>query len=519
MPRKRVTNKEFQHQRLKEQGYYHQGHHFANESDHSSDNSSSNQENQVPTMPSTRKSVKANQKVNDSNKKRDQQLREIAGKPQDDSEKAYLKLRADENKRSVDEFAREYVKANGKSLKGDEGKSSTLMSAISRGVKEYLYPRIKFITNENIMKKCAKKVLDFQNWETYKGNDDYTKSAREHWIKVFAQLIKQVLNNHRNMVQTSVKNVCKTYIASNNGKLPSNEDLLKCINRAFPIRQDDGVDVFTNEADQKLFQWYWEKLLPAASGNPRDWGVHHSHYGCISSMTPINEPDSPFITPTTEAIAICLVEGNKAKWEATHEVMQRPEYQGKNFKHHYVQYHPDNPTVLLEDETVSSTPTRAIDSFYFAPYTDTFCHLFFFFGTFSSLLQVFVGNGTTRTSKDPKTVYMGGAVFRSPYTDSMAGQSEYHAWTQEGLDRYNELSALVKDNRSKQTKRNAIDRVEKTMLRIIREENHREQATYEEEKKANKRQRTNGDAAVAVAVVNVEANNDLTDTDSEVEEV
>jgi hypothetical protein len=175
---------------------------------------------------------------------------------------------------------------------------------------------------------------------------------------------------------------------ANNGYFPSSAMLLACLERKIDLEK---------AADAQFFEVYWDGLLPKTTGNKHDWSPAHSHYVKITDGAPPNSPNSLYITPSTEAFVVAVIESNEERWVETYR--QKQANPGKT-----IAFFP-----TWQDET-QEPPTQ---------------------------------------SDDGKTIYVYGDQFLGKYTDQNKGQTKNPGWTKKGRDRFKELIALNKAARAK----------------------------------------------------------------------
>ena len=100
--------------------------------------------------------------------------------------------------------------------------------------------------------------------------------------------------------------------------IPSHEVILMCATRNFK-----------NDGDLKMFEWYWEVVLPKMVGAD-NWATASRRYGIISSAyVPDASPKRRCITMSDEAMCVVMWENAFGRWNDLFEWENRPENKGK----------------------------------------------------------------------------------------------------------------------------------------------------------------------------------------------
>jgi hypothetical protein len=110
----------------------------------------------------------------------------------------------------------------------------------------------------------------------------------------------------------------------NGEELPTIEMLKKCIARTIDPE---------NEAEMKIFEWYWEVLLPKMIG-AAEWGPTVRYYNTIcAAKLPPNKDGKPskkfLITPSHEGMILAIWDNNYENWQKLWEWSQKPENKDK----------------------------------------------------------------------------------------------------------------------------------------------------------------------------------------------
>jgi hypothetical protein len=134
------------------------------------------------------------------------------------------------------------------------------------------------------------------------GNPADLTNECAHVIQKFKDKIGKLLNDHRSYCQTSMKDVCMTYMQDKKVReLPPNEEFLKI------ITHDPTVDM-------DLFAWWWSKYMPKAAGTAKAWNQKIKYFGLLSAHAPPGRPHEKYITPSTEAWGLLLIQNCRTRW-------------------------------------------------------------------------------------------------------------------------------------------------------------------------------------------------------------
>ena len=224
-----------------------------------------------------------------------------------------------------------------------------------------------------------------------------------------ASLINKILNDHRSSCQHGMKEVCIAWMKQNHRKtLPSNAEFMKIIER------DEDVN-------KELFKWWWDIYMPKAAGSQKIWNDKVKYYGLLSTHAPPDTPKKPYITPSTEAWGMLLIENCRNCW----------------------------PKIMALKATSGNRITY----------------------TKGSKANTKANTTYVNVETDP--------TFLGTYTKTDAGQKKFGGWSNEGLKRYKELYFLNKEARKKAT----TPALEQEILDALRAENGIEAETWEDQRK------------------------------------
>ncbi len=280
--------------------------------------------------------------------------------------------------------------------------------------------------------KAAKHCLELLNLDEAMGDSPEAKAFRDDWVKAYAHKVLTAVNKHRSYVQNRCKEVCFHWMEEHDGKLPSKADMEACINRTIDISKSYQYEVF---------KFYWDGLITRAAGNLDDWHQDKRFYLPMSTAAPPNAPNKPYITPSTEAIAVAFVESNRSKWPAIFAVSKK---------------HPSSTTFRCNGALKYDDKGKLVED----------------------------------ELKDPDTrkrngIILNGKKYLPKFTNPTKGQEEFTGWNKAGRDYFIEMrNANVEARAKPETKA-----LEEGFLALLRADYGKVCNTAEEER-AIKRQKT-----------------------------
>ena len=139
-----------------------------------------------------------------------------------------------------------------------------------------------------------------------------TPELREHWIRKYAPAVVKQINYTRSYVLARLKDCVFSLLDALDQKLeknnqgnpkaepPSLERILACLTRTT-----------TNKDD---FDWYWDSLITAATGNRHHWCEDHRYFETISVAAPKDDPKAFYIPTGTEAFTVAAYECFHKAW-------------------------------------------------------------------------------------------------------------------------------------------------------------------------------------------------------------
>lgn len=178
-------------------------------------------------------------------------------------------------------------------------------------IKHKAWKSIQFIPNEQVGTRFALKLVECMNVKGYIGEEG--KDQRDRWASLYTRFSVCCHNAHRSTVVNRMKGVCDKLFATNK-KLYPVEDVVRMLIRDFDPQDKD---------DFPIMEWYWTELIPAATGNTKDWGSNTYLFNCMSNAAPPNDPEKLYVTPAIEAFAVMMYEGNATKFEKQAEIKKQ----------------------------------------------------------------------------------------------------------------------------------------------------------------------------------------------------
>lgn len=200
-------------------------------------------------------------------------------------------------------------------LQGQTKKAKKGMENLIREViRSKLYRIIKLITGKEVQDIAVRKVRVWLNFSSLQGNDAATKRRIKEFDDTYGPVVTKLLNEHRSYVSSQLKEVMHKNWEAHGRSLPSKEQLLKLIGRDFALAEPpaEGLD----EEDYGLLRWWITEVLPKACGTQSEWGPEHHYYMTVQKGAPAKRPKSYYVTPSTEAFAVWVIENNREAWPA-----------------------------------------------------------------------------------------------------------------------------------------------------------------------------------------------------------
>jgi len=199
-------------------------------------------------------------------------------------------------------------------LTGKQKKAKKGMENLIRDVvRNHLFRIIKFIPNLEVQKIAVKKVRKWLNFSAMRGDSLEAQQLADEFDEANGSLVTRLLNEHRSYVTSQVKEVMHKYFLAHNNTLPTPEELVALLTRDFEVQ---GPEPGLNEDDYAQLRWYITEFLPKACGNQADWGPDHHLYMTVQKGAPPKRPKRLYVTSTTEAFGVWVVENNREAWPA-----------------------------------------------------------------------------------------------------------------------------------------------------------------------------------------------------------
>jgi hypothetical protein len=183
---------------------------------------------------------------------------------------------------------------------------------IKDAVKNGLWRKLKVIPNADVRKKATQIVLEICAFNSMQGDSADAKAYKDKWIVLYEKHIAKALNELRSYVQSRIKAKVEAYWRKHDKTMPPLARLLALIRRDFPLPEGQ-----LSPEDYDLFNWWVTQILPLAAGNQSDWGPEHFLYMTVQEGHYPGNPRKLYITDSTEAIAVWLIENNYESWPET----------------------------------------------------------------------------------------------------------------------------------------------------------------------------------------------------------
>ena len=118
----------------------------------------------------------------------------------------------------------------------------------------------------------------------------------------YAAACSREMNQTRSYVLARLKDAAFGYMDMNHGDLPSEADILACLER----------DI--SDETEPIFDWYVDNFLAHATANAEHWATGKRYYNTISVAAPPNARTKLYILPSTEAFAVTAFECFRTAW-------------------------------------------------------------------------------------------------------------------------------------------------------------------------------------------------------------
>ena len=209
--------------------------------------------------------------------------------------------------------------------KKNEAKKEMLM-LIKDGIKHGLWRRIKIIESEEVRREAALIVLEILNFNSMQGDSIQAVQAQKDWFSIYEKHLCRLLNELRGYVQQRLKTLLEKWWRDHGKVMPRKDLLLALIKRDFALQEGDAPALAPDDYD--ALKWWITEVLPIAAGNQCDWQKEHYGYMTVQQGHYPNQPTKLYVTDSTEAIAVWIIENNynwwPAQWEAKDEFGDHP---------------------------------------------------------------------------------------------------------------------------------------------------------------------------------------------------
>jgi hypothetical protein len=122
-------------------------------------------------------------------------------------------------------------------------------------------------------------------------NDSDIMENNHKWVQMHKGVVMTCLNEIRSYVVSRMREVCYEHLDDPKiDALPTLDEITSIVHRL----EESNVDTFC---------WWWDKFLPAATGNSVHWGPNIRHYEIISSALIDEKPGCLHMPVSTEAFA------------------------------------------------------------------------------------------------------------------------------------------------------------------------------------------------------------------------
>jgi len=190
-------------------------------------------------------------------------------------------------------------------LEDDDDLLKETKEMIAKAIDDPVFAVMKFSKGDSTRDRLAAYVLCFG-----KPNHRMNQKQRDDWYQEFSRCCSAELNRHRSGVQTSIKREMRViYKAASPPEMISVAKWEKCLNR--------DLDA-TDEDDLKLFEAYYDQIIPKATSTTERWNASHRGYFCLYNGHPPNKKGEfdYYVTPETEAYSLLAIKGNWNRWHA-----------------------------------------------------------------------------------------------------------------------------------------------------------------------------------------------------------
>ena len=165
--------------------------------------------------------------------------------------------------------------------------------------KNILWSMVKFIQCDEDMYSAGKLLVKYADID--KAHVDTTEK-RANFINTYKLTIRKAIFARRNYVAAEHKKVMVKHY-KDTGSMPSVDALVKCLKREI-----------TSEEDYKIFEFYWEELLPKQVGS-LVWSKDVRNYVTICDARRRDIQSLPMITAQDEAFTVLVIQNSMERWK------------------------------------------------------------------------------------------------------------------------------------------------------------------------------------------------------------
>ena len=249
---------------------------------------------------------------------------------------------------------RQKLDRSGTSAPSGSGTAKAMEREVGKTSKTSLWKVCKFLKNETKLNKAAKFVMEQMDLNEFDGLEGAALvEAQENWKASHRKYIRTAMNKQRNYVQqvsfgyqsvtlfanqdANALNPCALIAVQELREFMEDEVFAKKKEAEFPnveqmkhLVMRNKLDDKTPEAErkvyEKLFDNYWNLLLPKAAGH-YCWGPTKRHY-CLPSFDTLDDSDpegTSLVSASDEAFMLILWENCYDKWWYKEECKRKKE--------------------------------------------------------------------------------------------------------------------------------------------------------------------------------------------------
>ena len=210
------------------------------------------------------------------------------------------------------ELKRQLARTKKHKKKRKSGVNDELLAVITDTIKTKTWAKIKFISTDADLDQLALTILKDSGLEGYDvtSKDPRVKAQVDAWVMENRNACSSALNGFRSTVVSSMKTAATNYMINNKvDVLPETDKIGAIITRA-------------KKVDLKLFAWWWEKFLPAATGNTTHWDNKIHLYNTISESRIPNSGNRLSVPSSTEGFAYVVHHSNRSRWMELHAIQK-----------------------------------------------------------------------------------------------------------------------------------------------------------------------------------------------------